>query len=226
MTSKRLAGITIGQSPRVDITNDIKKYLSNNITLIEYGALDQYTLKEVMDILKPQPGHEVLVSRMRDGTQVMLDGDQITDLVQKCVDQAEKDGIDGIIIMCTGSFHDIKHKIPVIIPQSILHSTVKNVAHGKKVGIITPDQSQVEQVISWWRESGVETEVVSGSPFINMDAVTYAARELNCKDVSLICLDCMGYTIEMKNQVSEITGKPVILPRTLVARIADELFCG
>jgi protein AroM len=34
----------------------------------------------------------------------------------------------------------------------------------------------------------------------------------------------MGYTVEMKRRVAEITGKPVILPRTLVARLADELY--
>lgn len=226
MASKRLVGITIGQSPRFDITNDIKKYLSTNITLIEYGALDHLTFEEVIDMLKPQPGREVLVSRMRDGTEVMLDGDQIPGLVQNCVDQAENEGVDGIIIMCTGSFFEIKHNIPLIIPQALLHSTIKNVAHGKKVGIITPDQSQVEQVIGWWRESGVDTEVVAGSPYTTMDSITYAARQLKSKDLSLICLDCMGYTIEMKNKVSEITKKPVILPRTLVARIADELFGG
>ena len=38
----------------------------------------------------------------------------------------------------------------------------------------------------------------------------------------MVILDCMGYTQEMKNEVCRITGKPVILPRTLLARVVRE----
>jgi len=36
----------------------------------------------------------------------------------------------------------------------------------------------------------------------------------------------MGYNTEMKQLVAEVTSLPVILPRSLIARLADEMFGG
>jgi protein AroM len=36
-------------------------------------------------------------------------------------------------------------------------------------------------------------------------------------------MHCMGYTLGMKQKVMEITGKPTVLARSLVARMLKEL---
>ncbi|MEW5935529.1 MAG: AroM family protein [Bacillota bacterium] len=36
-------------------------------------------------------------------------------------------------------------------------------------------------------------------------------------------LDCIGFTVDMKEEVRDIVGAPVILPRTLLARTLAEL---
>ena len=41
-TQTKIGAITIGQSPRTDITGDICPLLAPNITLQEYGALDPF----------------------------------------------------------------------------------------------------------------------------------------------------------------------------------------
>jgi protein AroM len=41
--------------------------------------------------------------------------------------------------------------------------------------------------------------------------------------VDLIVLDCLGFNKKTKSIFREVTGKPVLLPRTLVARIAREI---
>ncbi|WP_082447506.1 AroM family protein [Youngiibacter fragilis] len=86
-----------------------------------------------------------------------------------------------------------------------------------QAGVIVPGKAQEEQAA----RSGVETEVASGSPYIGMHELEAAARRLEGKDVSFICLDCMGCTAEMKRRVSETEGRPVILQWTLIARLAD-----
>lgn len=221
---KRLAVITIGQSPREDITGEFRALLSSNMTLIERGALDTYTLEQVQRDLTPQPGQEVLVTRMRDGTSVIINGAIVPSLVQECVDWAENEGVDGIVLLCTGTFRDLRHRVPLISAQPLLHAVVKAVAAEQKVGVLTPDASQVGQARAWWRASGVEAVVVPASPYGSREDVVSAAQMLKQEDIALICLDCMGYTVEMKQQVAEATGKPVILPRSLVARVADEMF--
>jgi protein AroM len=219
-----LAAITIGQSPRVDMTGDMLELLSDNIELIEYGALDKYSYEEAERSFSPLEDDDVLVTRMRDGSQIRLAEKHVVPLIQDCISRAEKDGVSGIILLCTGKFPKFAHEKLLIIPQPIFQSTAEKLAGGTRVGVIVPDKAQEEQVAKWWKLSGVETEVASGSPYLGMNEVEDAARRLEGKDVSFICLDCMGYTVEMKNRVAEITGKPVILPRTLVARIADELY--
>ncbi len=224
MEKVRLAAITIGQSPRVDMTGDMLELLSGSIELVEYGALDGYTYKEAESRFSPNDNDDVLVTRMRDGSQIRLAERHVVPLVQDCISRAEKDGVSGIILLCTGKFPEFTHEKLLLIPQPIFQSTAEKLAGGTKVGIIVPDKSQEEQVSKWWKLSGVETVVASGSPYLGMHEVEEAARHLEGKDISFICLDCMGYTVEMKKRVAEITGKPVILPRTLVARIADELY--
>ena len=42
-------------------------------------------------------------------------------------------------------------------------------------------------------------------------------------DGDLVVLDCIGFTQEMKNMFARETGKLVVLPRTLLARVISEL---
>ena len=43
----------------------------------------------------------------------------------------------------------------------------------------------------------------------------------------MIVLDCIGYNAAMKKEVEALSGKPVVLSRTLLARIAGEMTgCG
>ena len=42
-------------------------------------------------------------------------------------------------------------------------------------------------------------------------------------DCDLILLDCIGYTIEMKQIFARVTGKNVLLSRTLLGRVIAEL---
>lgn len=219
-----LAAITIGQSPRVDMTGDMLALLSENIELVEYGALDGFSYEEANSRFSPSDNDDVLVTRMRDGSQIRLAERHVVPLVQDCITRAEKDGVSGIILLCTGKFPKFIHEKLLIIPQPIFQSTAEKLSGSTRVGVIVPDKDQEEQVAGWWKISGVDTEVASGSPYLGMHEVEAAANRLKGKDISFICLDCMGYTLEMKRRVSEITGKPVILPRTLIARLADELY--
>ena len=48
-------------------------------------------------------------------------------------------------------------------------------------------------------------------------------EEIKNSEADLIVLDCIGYTQEMKKMFAEKTGKKVVLPRTLLARVVSEL---
>ena len=219
----RIAGITVGQSPRTDMTCDLVPRLAGSLELVEYGALDDMSLEQVERELAPEPGEEVLVSRMRDGRQATFSGDRVVPLVQRKVDEAEADGCRAIIVLCTGSFPELRHDVPLVFPQPLLHSTARALADGRRVAVMVPEASQAEQAREWWQASGVEVDVVSASPYKGIDGVMAAARTLRGRDDAFLCLDCMGFTVAMRDAARRESGLDVLLPRTLVASVVSEL---
>ena len=73
---KKIGAITIGQAPRTDVMEDLDDILRGDVELIQAGALDLLTLEEV-ETLRPDGTGNTLVSRMRDGTGVMLQEQKI-----------------------------------------------------------------------------------------------------------------------------------------------------
>ena len=174
------------------------------MTLTEYGALDDMTYEEVMSQFAPSEDDEVLVSRMRDGRQAKFTERFIRPLVQQKIDQAEAEGVSAIILFCTGVFPEFRHQVLFIEPQPLFHAIAAKLAGNQK--------------------SGISIEATSASPYLEFDKIVQAASFFKDKDLAFICTDCMGFTMEMKHRIQEITGLPVLLPRTLVVRILCEMF--
>ena len=100
---KKIGAITIGQAPRTDVMEDLDDILRGDVELIQAGALDLLTLEEV-ETLRPDGTGNTLVSRMRDGTGVMLQEQKILPLLQQRIHDLEEQGVSAILIMCTGEF--------------------------------------------------------------------------------------------------------------------------
>ena len=64
---------------------------------------------------------------------------------------------------------------------------------------------------------------IAASPYGPWEDLEKAAQQVKDMDADLIVLDCIGYTQEMKRMFEEKTGKLVVLPRTLLARVVSEL---
>ncbi|WP_084604247.1 AroM family protein [Sporanaerobacter acetigenes] len=220
---ERVATITIGQSPRVDLVPEILKLMRDDIEIVEYGILDSYTYEEAENMLRPNKGDNVLVSRMRDGRQIEMKEELVPNLIQECINNIEKEGINTIFLLCTGKFPEFEHKGLLLEPFSLLHSIVKDVSSGK-IGVIVPDSSQIDQTIEYWREGGNDIFVRAVSPYKDFfDNIEKEALDFKNEELSLIVLDCMGYSLEMKKKVKEITGKPVLLPRIVMSKLLEEL---
>lgn len=223
MNRKILGAITIGQAPRVDITKDILPLLPPGVELREYGALDDFTCAEIAARFAPQPGDEVLVSRMRDGSQVQFAARYITPLVQEKIAQAEREGAEAIVLLCTGVFPQFHHRVLLLEPQPLFHSVAQKLADGKKIGLLVPTPEQIAQGYEFWGSSGVDVQIASASPYQELDKIRSAAESFRGADLAFLCMDCMGYSVEMKRIVEDVTGLPVLLPRTLMVRILHEL---
>ena len=66
--------------------------------------------------------------------------------------------------------------------------------------------------------------MVPASPYADAErAVRAAAAEMKEWGADLTVMDCMGYTLAMQEAVREVTDRPVILARGIVARVVREL---
>lgn len=92
----------------------------------------------------------------------------------------------------------------------------------KNLSVIIPTKEQETQMPGKWKDCCDSLHVTSVSPYGDPLAVFAAAKEIPA-DTDLILLDCIGYTIEMKERIQALTQKPVLLSRTLVARVIREL---
>jgi protein AroM len=222
VSRQRVAAITIGQSPRTDMTEDSFARLPADLEIIEYGALDPFTREEAIQSFGPGPGDEVLVSRLRDGSQIRLGDKAVTGLLQAAINRAEQEGAAATLLLCTGEFPAFQHSKPLITPMPLLHATARILADGRRIAVLLPDPAQVEPAVRRWRESGLEALAVAASPYEDIARVEAAAASLRGCGAALLCMDCMGYTVAMKGLAARASGLPALLPRTLMSAITAE----
>jgi protein AroM len=219
----KIGAITIGQSPRVDVVPEMEAILGPEIEVLQAGALDGLTRGQIAELL-PGPDDWVLVSRLKDGSPVKLGESRILPRIQNCITKLEAEGAELIVLICTGKFPvRFQSTRPLIYPQPILHAVAPQLASHGKIGVINPDRDQIKQSREIWGKSVATVEAVAGSPYGEIAEISAAAYCLKGKAIDLIVMDCIGYTTAMKELVREITGKPVILARTIIARMISEM---
>ncbi|MGH2403490.1 MAG: AroM family protein [bacterium] len=219
--AKTLGAVTIGQSPRVDIIPELRAFLGGDVEIIEAGALDGISGGSV-GALAPKPGDEVLVTRMTDGTGVRVASRHIEPLLQRRFEELE--GQVGVfLLLCTGTFAPFRSSRPILYPERIIFGMVRAVAPGSHVGVITPDLQQVPTQRARWLEVVPKVTVVPHSPYQKDASIVAAAQRLTEANVDLVVLDSLGYSLAMKDAVRGETGRPVLLPRSVLARVAQEI---
>ena len=218
----KLGLITIGQSPRTDITPDIIPIFGPDIELLQAGALDGLT-KEEIAAFTPGEDDYVLISKLKDGSSVVFAERYILPRLQNCITSLENQGAQVIMFLCTGTFPDFESRVPVFYPCNILNGSVPALAPRGKIAVITPKEEQIEQCYGKWKELCKEVTVFAASPYGEPEELDAAAEKVRPLDVDAVLLDCMGFTKEMKVRFREKSGKLTILSRTLAARNVMEL---
>ena len=220
----KIGAITIGQSPRIDVTGDMVPILGDKVELLEAGALDGLTRDEISKFV-PEEGDYVLVTRLRDGSSVTFAEKYIIPRLQQCVTNLEAQGAALIIFLCTGEFPKFKANIPLIYPNEILMGCVPVLTGASDIVVICPSPDQVEQSKIKWKDAAKKVTPIPASPYTgNMDDIIAAANKTkDLADADLVILDCIGYNQEMKKIFTDITGKNTVLSRTLLARVIGEI---
>jgi protein AroM len=221
VTGRQVIGlVTIGQSPRADVVPEMVSRLADRIQdrveLVERGALDGLNAAGVA-ALAPGPGDTVLVSTLRDGSEVSLAEDRVLPMLQGAVDHVLERGASVVAVLCTGVDGALRCPRPLLSPGPLTRDLVAAAAPGSRLGVIVPDPEQVPGARSDWLEVSAAVQVVAASPYGPAAAVERAARQLASWRPDLVVLDCLGFDERLQHLAARAAGVPVLLPRSVLA---------
>ena len=210
---KRAAFITIGQSPRTDILNELQAWWPADFDLAvdEFGALDTLS-REAIDALAPTGDEARLVSRLTDGTEVTMRATAIHERIQEIVERCDRTRYDFLVLLCTGAFDGLHSKHLLLKAQPIVdHSVAAFTGGSAQLGVLVPLAHQIPPTAA----------IASHASPYDGDRWADAARELSAAD--LIVMHCMGYSEIMRQKMAELTGTPVLLARRLLGAAVAQL---
>jgi protein AroM len=218
---KTVAAITIGQTPRDDVAGELEKVLGPAIRVAQAGALDGLGRAEIA-ALAPVADDDALITRLRDGAEVIVGKSRILPHLQACLDRLAAE-TEAATILCAGVFPAFRSPHPVVMPERCMAAMVDAVFDGRRLGVIVPIEQQRESYRSRWSRVDPRVSVVVASPYEDPARLVDAADQLRRVGVSLVVMECMGFTSGMKQIARDVTGAPALLPASVLARVLAEL---
>lgn len=218
-----LGVVTIGQAPRDDLVPEMRPLLPTGTRVIEHGALDGLSAGDIAAIA-PRDGEPCLTSRLADGHSAVFGHDQVMPLVQQAIRRAEDDGVDVVLMVCSGSFPPLQCQVPLLLAETLAQHGVAALTADRRVGIIRPLPDQLHEGRRRWqhRLAGPPPATAAASPYTGgVDAVAAAASSLK-HSCDILVLDCIGYDEAMRSAAASASGLPVMLVRSAATRLAAE----
>ncbi len=223
-----MAMITVGQAPRDDLVPHMEAVFSRKVPIWQAGVLDGLS-REAMVELAPDPGEVGIVARLLDGSNTLLSHRKILPRVQGLVDRAVEHGAGLVVILCGSDWSALRSPVLIVNPGKVFPAVVSALASGWRLGVIKPSAGQIEQARKQFTGRGIEAVVTAASPYTGeqrLRDVRAAAEQLREAGVDLVWMTCVGMDEAMRAIVRDVTGKPVILARTILARVIDEFLAS
>jgi protein AroM len=227
--SRTIGMATIGQAPRDDVVPAMRAYLPPGLAIAERGALDGLSYDETRPYWA-EPGEVGIVTRLRDGSSVLLSHARILPAMRAAVDGlVREDGAELVVILCGANWSAVRSERLVVNPGTLFPAVIGALAAGRRLGIIKPDAGQVAKERERYAAMGIDAVVTAASPYagpMRLDLARAAAEELRDAGCAMIWMTCIGMDAAMRDVVAETTGVPVVLAHALLARIVSELLAG
>lgn len=214
--------VTIGQAPRKDMVPEMARHWPG-VAVLERGALDGWDAAAI-EASPHRGGDEVLTSRLSDGTSVVFGRDLVVPLLQERISELEEAGVEATLLVCTGTFPEFEHSRPLLTASPLFVNGVRALARGT-VGVLCPLPEQEED--STAKFSPTPTVTTSVDPYTAGEAAfREVARGLVKQGATMLVLDCMGYTEQHREWIGSAANVPVLLARSIVARLAGEVLAA
>lgn len=220
----KLGTLTIGQAPRADITPILDDALDARLPRRHAGVLDGLSRAEIERGFAAEAGKPVLVTKLLDGSAVIIDRARTEKAAQSKLAMLEAEGCSTILMLCTGHFESLGTQTARLIePDRILPPTVAALVQGAQLGIIVPLAEQIASEAGKWAPLGRAPLYAAASPYGGEGAsVAKAARDLAAQGAQVLLMDCMGFVERHRREARE-AGLPVMLSNSLIAKLVSEI---
>lgn len=221
-----VALLTIGQTPRPDMTTHIRAAIPASVKVVEVGLLDGMTRAEAEAGYAPQAGEMPLVTLLRDGRVISISSSVVRRSLQVVMDRLVAEGIGAIVLLCTGPLPDLRAGAGWLVqPDAIVPAVLAALIPGSRLGVILPAQEQVGAGSSKWDALGEPPLYAAASPYDDdLSALVDTARRLVASGAQAIVLDCMGYGARHQDALRRVIDQPVVVSSRIVAGVLTSLF--
>jgi protein AroM len=218
-TNKRAAFVTIGQTPRADLVPEMISWIGDGIEVVEYGVLDGMS-HQVIGEISPTTGDRHLVTRLRDGSEVVVGMGWMRERLQELLTRLANEDFLAVVLLCTGHFGGLKGGGLFLEAQAIVdHATAAFAENAGSIGVMVPLFEQMAEFHFHPRHDQT-LQLSHASPYTE-SRIVEAAQEL--AEVDFIVMHCIGYTEAMRQTVADVSGRPTLLARRLVATAVAQL---
>jgi protein AroM len=212
--------VTIGQSPREDVVPEIVSIVGPRVRIQEKGALDGLSGEEIGN-LRPGKGDFRLITRLRDGSTVVLGKKRVLPLLNKKINELVEQDVRLIALLCTDEFPSIARQYRggsiVLQPAQLLRDEAVGRLKEGKLGIFVPLEEQKEAIKRKWKKAGLRVAVEALNPYGEAAGDNEAIERMRRERVDVMALDCIGYSRETQDRLERIFDRPALLPRAVLA---------
>lgn len=209
----RVAFVSVGQTPRLDIVPDMLSQLDLPIAATEFGGLDGLSDVEIA-ALTPRTSEQAIITRLADGSDIVLSKPRIAERMAAIVSRFAPYDFDLVVILSTGLFREFDSRCPTVNAQRAIESGILALAsQGTAIGIVQPLAQQVYEV----EVPALSAYRVLMSHASPGDRGALAEALVDLAESEIIVLNSVGYTEADRAMVARASGKPVVLARRIVA---------
>ncbi len=213
--------VVLGHSPRED-HEAVYDLIAPGVSRKLVGGLDSISPSQARN-LEDTTGVSPLVCVLSDRTTVEIPLPVLFPYLRAQVERLAKAGASLAVVLCCGGFPRFDCSIPVVLPGMVVPAMVAGLFPGRTIGIIVPNRAQESASLAHWKSQGVEAVSAVVSPYEGT-GFEEAGERFRRIGTDLVAIDCMGFEETHRERLKTLCGCPVVLPKTLVARVAVEMY--
>lgn len=215
---------TIGQTPRADLVPYLVEQIGTPLHVLERGVMDGLDAAGLAALDRGAEGLH-MVTKLRDGGSARIAYELAVPRMQAQVDALVADGADLVVILCGADWSRLRAPVPVVNPGKLFPNVIQALAANTRLGVVKPAAHQVAPTVEQYRNLGLDAAVTSAFPYDDGadEAAREAGRALREAGAEMVWMTCVGMDESMRAALRAELDVPIVLARSLLARVIGEL---